>query len=101
MRKSHGYRHGTRRLFSKRPREKGIRPPDYLLTSFEAGDIVDIIIDPSEHNGMPHRRFHGKTGVIKKLQGDAFLIEIKQGKAKKQVITTKEHLRKSRSVIQA
>lgn len=99
MRKSHGYRHGTRKLFSKKTREKGIRPPDYLLTNYAEGDIVDIIIDSSAHKGMPHRRYHGKTGVIKKKQGESFIIEIKQGRAIKSIITRREHIRKSRSQI--
>ncbi len=100
MRKSHGYRHGTRHLFKKKTRQKGIRPPDYLLDVFEPGDVIDIIVDPSEHKGMPHRRFHGKTGVIEKKQGDAFIVAIKQGKATKNIIVKREHLRKSKSVIQ-
>ena len=101
MRKSRGYRHGTRKLFRKRPRQRGIRPPDYILSTFSEGDIVDIIVDSSEHKGMPHRRFHGKTGVIKRIQGDAFVVEIKQGKAKKEVIANKPHLRISKSRMQA
>jgi len=99
MRKSRGYRHGTRSLFRKKPRQKGMRPPDYILQSFEEGDTVDIIIDSSEQRGMPHRRFHGKTGVISKLQGDAYIINIRQGRALKKVIANKEHLRLSKSVI--
>lgn len=100
MRKSKGYRHGTRRLFRKNIRKRGLRPPDYILTDFNEGEIVDIIVDPSEHKGMPHRRYHGKTGEIIKKQGKAFIIQIKQGRAIKQIIANKEHLRLSRSVIQ-
>ncbi len=73
---------------------------DYLLRDFNEGDIVDIIIDPSEHKGMPHRRYHGRTGEITKVQGKAYVVAIKQGKATKQIIANKEHLRLSRSVIQ-
>jgi len=101
MRKSKGYRNRTRHLFKKHTREKGIRPLDYLLRDFNEGDVVDIIIDPSEHKGMPHRRYHGKTGEIIKKQGQAFIIAIKQGNAIKKIIANKEHLRLSRSVIQA
>ncbi len=100
MRKSKGYRHRTRHLFKKHIRDKGIRPLDYLLRDFSEGDVVDIIVDPSEHKGMPHRRYHGKTGEITKKQGKAFIVSIKQGRATKQIIAKKEHLRLSRSVIQ-
>ena len=100
MRKSRGYRNRTRHLFKKHTRQKGIRPLDYLLRDFNEGDVVDIIIDPSEHKGMPHRRYHGKTGEITKKQGKAFIVSIKQGRATKQIIANKEHLRLSSSVIQ-
>ena len=100
MRKSKGYRARTRHLFKKHTRQKGIRPTDYILRDFNEGDVVDIIVDPSEHKGMPHRRYHGKTGEIIKKQGKAFIVAIKQGRATKQIIANKEHLRLSRSVIQ-
>ena len=100
MRKSKGYRHGTRRLFKKHIRKKGLRPPDYVLRDFSEGDIVDIIIDPGEHKGMPHRRYHGKTGEIIRKQGKAYVVYIKQGRSMKEIIANKEHLRLSRSIIQ-
>ena len=100
MRKSRGYRARTRHLFKKHARKKGIRPLDYLLRDFNEGDIVDIIIDSSEHKAMPHRRYHGKTGEIIKKQGKAFIVAIKQGNAIKKIIASKEHLRLSRSVTQ-
>ena len=100
MRKSKGYRHRTRSLLKKKIRQRGLRPPDYLLKDFNEGDVVDIIIDPSEHKGMPHRRYHGKTGKIVKKQGDAFIVFINQGNSTKKIIANKEHLRLSRSIIQ-
>ena len=99
MQKSHGFRHGTRKLMTKRPREKGLRPLDYLLQDFNEGDIVDVIIDSSQHKAMPHRRYHGNTGIIQRVQGDAYVVSVKQGRIKKQVVTTREHLRLSRSNI--
>ena len=100
MRKSKGYRHRTRHLFKKHVRKRGLRPLDYLLRDFNEGDIVDIIIDSSEHKGMPHRRYHGRTGEIIRVQGKAYVVAIKQGKATKEIIANKEHLRLSRSIIQ-
>ncbi len=100
MRKSKGYRNTTRHLMRKHTRDKGIRPLDYLLRDFNEGDTVDIIIDSAVHKGMPHRRYHGQTGKITKKQGKAFIIAIRQGRATKQIIAAKEHLRLSRSVIQ-
>ena len=64
MRKSRGYRHGTRHLLRKNVRERGMRSLDYILHDFSEGDVVDVILDSAEHKGMPHRRFHGKTGRV-------------------------------------
>lgn len=99
MRKSSGYRRSTRNIFRKRPRERGMRSLDYLLEEFKVGDIIDIIIDSSVQKGMPHRRYHGKTGIITKHQGNAYVINIKQGNITKKIVTTKEHIRLSRSTI--
>ena len=101
MRKSKGYRNRTRSLFRKDVRKKGIRPLDYLLREFKEGDVVDIIIDSAIHRGMPHRRYHGKTGVIERKQGRSYVIAIKTGRIFKHIIANKEHLRLSRSVILA
>jgi large subunit ribosomal protein L21e len=98
MRKSKGYRRRTRHLLSRDIREKGIRPLDYLLRDFNEGDVVDIIADSSEQKGMPHRRYHGRTGKIIRKQGQAFVVAINQGRAVKQIIVNKEHLRSSRSI---
>ncbi|MHA1550584.1 MAG: 50S ribosomal protein L21e [Candidatus Heimdallarchaeaceae archaeon] len=100
MRKSRGYRHGTRHLLRKNVRERGMRSLDYILHDFSEGDIVDVILDSAEHKGMPHRRFHGKTGLVLRKQGKAYVVTIKQGRAMKQITARKEHLRLSRSVIQ-
>jgi len=35
------------------------------VIDFEVGDMVDIMTDSSQHKrGMPHRRYHGRTGSI-------------------------------------
>lgn len=101
MKKSKGYRHGTRRLFRKKVRQKGLRPPDYILKEFNVGDWVDIIIDSGEHKGMPHRRFHGKTGRIERKQGRSYIVAVRTGNVVKHVIANKEHLRLSKSVIKS
>ena len=77
-----------------------MRTLDYLLHDFSEGDVVDVILDPAEHKGMPHRRFHGKTGKILRKQGKAYVVVVKQGNAIKQLTARKEHLRLSRSVIE-
>merc|ERR1712210_231126 len=30
----------------------------------KVGDYVDIFADPSIHKGMPHKHYHGRTGIV-------------------------------------
>ena len=52
-----------------------------------------IYIDPSYHKGMPHRRYHGKVGIIKRRRGKAFEVEVSKGDKKILLIVPPEHLR--------
>lgn len=42
---------------------------------------------------MPHRRYHGRTGVIIGIRGRCYEVQVKLGNAKKMLIIGKEHLR--------
>jgi large subunit ribosomal protein L21e len=92
MPKSKGYRHSTRKLFKKSPRDKGLQPLGRLLTKYKVGDQVLIKIDPAIQKGMPHRRYHGKFGVISEVRGRAYVIKIKTGNTTKQIIARPEHV---------
>lgn len=88
-----GLRHRTRRLMRKRVRERGAVPPlSRLLYEYEVGDRVHIAINPSIHNGMPHRRYHGKTGVVIGKRGDAYEIEVYLGDKRKILFVRPEHM---------
>jgi len=86
MVKSRGYRRKTRSLLRKKPREKGKLKLSRILYEYQPGDKVVIKIDPSVHKGMPHRRYHGKIGVIKAKRGRAYEIEVMQGRTVKHII---------------
>jgi len=89
-----GYRHRTRKLLRKSPRERGQVPSlSYLLIDYKPGDRVHIVINPSIHNGMPHRRYHGKTGVIIGRRGDAYEVKVSLGGKVKILYIRPEHLR--------
>ncbi|MFW9964371.1 MAG: 50S ribosomal protein L21e [Candidatus Sifarchaeia archaeon] len=96
VKKSHGYRARTRGLMSKRIRERGLSSPSKVLVNYEVGQRVDVVIDPSFHRGMPHKRYHGRTGVITGLRGRAVLVDVGLGKATKTLIVRREHLQPSR-----
>merc|ERR1712070_592312 len=34
------------------------------LTTYKVGDCVDIKANPAIHKGMPHKHYHGRTGII-------------------------------------
>jgi len=82
----------TRDKLSKTVRARGISPVVRAIQEFEPGSRVHVLIDPSRHKGMPHPRFHGKTGEVIGKRGRAFVLRITDGDATKTVITLPEHL---------
>lgn len=93
MRKSKGYRAKTRALLRRKPREKGKTGLSKVLYEYTSGEKVVVKIDPSIHKGMPHRRYHGRIGVIAKKRGRAYIVNVTQGDATKQIIVRPEHLK--------
>ena len=61
---SYGYKSGTRHLFQKKFRKHGMPSVSTLLTSYKVGDYVDVVADPAVRKGMPHKFYHGKTGIV-------------------------------------
>ncbi|HUK29227.1 MAG TPA: 50S ribosomal protein L21e [Candidatus Acidoferrales bacterium] len=92
MRRSKGYRSRTRKLFRKHPRERGKIGLSRILRTYEPGQKVTIIIEPSVHKGMPHRRYHGRVGVIHEKRGKAYVVHVTTGGQKRQIIARPEHL---------
>ncbi|MHA1924444.1 MAG: 50S ribosomal protein L21e [Candidatus Thorarchaeota archaeon] len=96
VKKSHGYRARTRSLMSKRVRTRGISSLSRLLVDYEVGQRVDIVINPSVHKGMPHRRYHGRTGVVTGKRGRGIVVDVKLGKMMRTLIIRPDHLQPSR-----
>jgi len=91
MPRSRGYRKKTRSLLTKDSNdEQGI---SYLLREYNVNDKVVIKINPSVVKGMPHRRYHGKVGVVEKVMKRALLINVKVGDKTKKVIARLEHVK--------
>lgn len=89
-----GYRHRTRKLLRKSIRERGAVPKlSLLMVEYKEGDKVHIIVDPSVHLGMPHRRYHGKTGVIVGKRGKCYMVKVSVGGKEKLLFIRPEHLR--------
>lgn len=92
MKRSKGARNRTRKTLKKDAREKGNPPVTHSLREFEEGDIVSVRINSAVHSGMPHPRFHGVTGTVQGKQGEAFLVDFKDGDKKKTLVVRPEHL---------
>ncbi|UCG37323.1 MAG: 50S ribosomal protein L21e [Candidatus Bathyarchaeota archaeon] len=90
--KSRGYRRKTRSLLRRNVRERGKTGLSKLLQQYNPGDRVLVKLNPSIHKGMPHRRFHGKVGIIESTRGQAYIVNVTQGKAVKEIIVRPEHL---------
>jgi large subunit ribosomal protein L21e len=86
-----GFRSGTRRTFKKEKRSKFT--VEKLMKEFRKGDKVVVKQDPSSQDSMPHSRYRGKIGMIEGKRGRAYVVSVKLGNAKKQVITRPEHLK--------
>ena len=89
-----GYRSKSRQKHRKNVRDRGLGSIEKYLIDYSINDKVDIITDPSQHSrGMPHTRFHGRTGTVIGQRGRCYLVEVKLGNSKKTLITGVEHLR--------
>ena len=63
-----------------------------ILSSYNEGDKVVVKIDSSMHKSMPHRRYHGKVGVVSAKRGRSYVIHVTQGDATKEIMVRPEHL---------
>ena len=100
--RSTGYRSGTRDLFSKKFRTKMYNPSltTYLRT-FHVGDFVDIVANPAQQKGMPHKYYHGRTGKVWNVTKRAVGVEVNKVHRQRQIVkrihVRVEHVRPSRS----
>jgi large subunit ribosomal protein L21e len=92
MKKSSGYRRGTRSLAKKPTREKGKPNIGKLLVEHEVGSRVIIKIDSSVQKSIPHRRFHGKIGTVLDKRGRGYVVRVPQGESVKEIVVRSEHL---------
>ena len=69
MKRSHGLRVGTRSILRRRKSERSRLNISRVMHDYSEGDRVAIVLDGGQQKGMPHRRFHGRTGFIEGRQG--------------------------------
>ncbi|KAJ2678507.1 Pyrimidine nucleotide transporter, mitochondrial [Coemansia spiralis] len=61
---SFGYRARTRYMFARKFREHGAIPLSTYMKVYKVGDIVDVKGNGAIQKGLPHKFYHGKTGVV-------------------------------------
>jgi large subunit ribosomal protein L21e len=93
MKRSKGPRVRTRSILRRRKKERSRLNISRAIHQYEEGDRVAIVLDGGQQMGMPHRRFHGRTGFIQHRQGVAWIVAVKDGNMPKTVIARPEHLR--------
>jgi large subunit ribosomal protein L21e len=88
-----GPRKKTRYKFKKELRRRGLPPVTSLIQKFEVGEKVHIVCNSSIQKGMPHPRFHGKTGTVIGRRGRAWVLEVNDGDSEKTIIARPQHLK--------
>jgi len=92
---SKGIMEGTRQIFRRSPRKRGLSPITRALRTFEIGDKATIVINSSVQSGWPHHRFHGLTGTVVEKRGRAYVLDVRFGGKIKQAIVAPEHLKRA------
>jgi large subunit ribosomal protein L21e len=90
MPQSHGTRRKARSILTKDNIVRGI---SYLLHDYKVGDKVVVDIDPREHITTPHRRFHGRIGVVEEVGRRTLKVSVMIGDKKKMLQTRFNHIK--------
>src|SRR3712207_4446038 len=66
---------------------------DVCSSDLKVGDKVVVDVDPREHNTTPHRRFHGKIGIIEEVGRRTLKVSVRIGNKKKILQTRFNHIK--------
>src|SRR5919109_1765600 len=90
MPRSHGARRKARSVLTKDNIVRGI---SYLLHDYNVGDKVVVDVDPREHITTPHRRFHGRIGVVEEVGRRTLKVSVTIDDKKKMIQTRFNHIK--------
>jgi len=76
----------------RHPRDRGKIALGRMLIGYTLGQMVRISINPAVHKGMPHRRYHGRVGIVAEKRGRSYVIAIDTGKVPRSIIARPEHI---------
>ena len=87
--RSHGFKHKSRSVMTK----DAPRWVSFMLREYHVGDRALVIIDPRQHKSLPHRRYHGKVGIVKNVGRRVVTLDVKLGDKTKTLITRLDHIK--------
>ena len=87
--RSHGFKHKSRSVMTK----DAPRAVSFMLREYNVGDRALVTIDPRQHKALPHRRYHGKVGIVKEVGRRTVILNVKLGDKTKTLITRLDHIK--------
>ena len=87
--RSHGFKHKSRQVMTK----DAPRGVSFMMIEYNVGDRALVIIDPRQHKALPHRRYHGKVGIVKEVGRRVVILDVKLGEKTKTLITRLDHIK--------
>ena len=90
-----GFRRKTRYKFTKHKRNRGKISLTRYFQLFNAGERVNLGVEPAVQKGMYHPRFMGKSGIVLGKRGRCYEISIKDGQKEKVLIVHPIHLKRA------
>ena len=87
--RSHGFKHKSRSVMTK----DAPRGVSFMLRDYHVGDRALVIFDPRQHKSLPHRRYHGKVGIVKNVGRRVVTLDVKLGDKTKTLITRLDHIK--------
>ena len=87
--RSHGFKHKARSVMTK-DSQRGV---SFMLREYNIGDRALVIIAPRQHKGLPHRRYHGKVGIVKEVGRRSVIFHVILGEKTKTLITRFDHIK--------
>ena len=86
-------------MFAKKHRQHGLPTLSQYMMKVKVGDYVDIFANPAIHKGMPHKHYHGRTGIIFNVTKSAVGVRVNKlvnGRViEKRIHVRIEHVRQS------
>lgn len=74
-------------------RKRAPRGVSFMLREYSPGQQALVIIDPRQHKGLPHRRYHGKVGIVREVGRRAVTLDVRLGKKQKTLVTRLDHIK--------